>query len=58
MLKFYQFFRKVLLQIYFGSGAAQIWNDFFQILFPIRTLLKVWIRPDPDPQHWGTLGHR
>jgi hypothetical protein len=28
ILKFYQFFRKDLLQIHFGSGAARIRNDF------------------------------
>jgi hypothetical protein len=32
-----KFFRVVLLQIYLGSGAAQILNDFFRI----RILLKV-----------------
>ncbi len=28
-VKFYQFFRVVLLLIHFGSGAARIRNDFF-----------------------------
>jgi hypothetical protein len=28
IVKFYQFFSEVLLQIHFGPGAARIWNDF------------------------------
>jgi hypothetical protein len=45
--KFYQFFRVVLLQIYFGFGAARIRNVFFRI----RILRNVSFRP--DPQRWG-----
>ncbi len=37
IVKFYQFFSVVLLQIYFGSGAARIRNVFFWI----RIVLKV-----------------
>jgi hypothetical protein len=39
IVKFYQFFREVLLQIHLGPGTARIWNDFFRIR--IRILLKV-----------------
>jgi hypothetical protein len=52
MVKFYQFFRKVSLQIHFGYGAARIRNYFFRI----RTLgptKKFRMRSDPDPQHWN-----
>jgi hypothetical protein len=46
---FYQFFRIVLLQIHFGSGAARIRNEFFRIRIQISILLKV---SDPNPQHF------
>jgi hypothetical protein len=42
-MKFYQFLRIVLLQIHFGSGGAQIRNDFFRIRVRILILLKVLV---------------
>jgi hypothetical protein len=50
MVKFYQFFRRVLLKIHFGSGAAQIRNDSFWIW--IQNLLKV---SDPSGSGSTTL---
>ncbi len=40
VVKFYQFFRVVILQIHFRSGAAEIRNDFF-FRIRIRILLQV-----------------
>ncbi len=52
-LKFYPFFRVILLQISFGSGGVRIRNDFFRLHIRIKILLKVLDPyPDPDPQHW------
>ncbi len=34
IVKFYQFFTVVLLQIHIGSGAARIRNDFFPDPYP------------------------
>jgi hypothetical protein len=50
IVKLCQFFRAVLLQIHFGSGAARIriQNDFYCIR--IRIMLKV-TDPYPDSQH-------
>ncbi len=47
LVKFYQSFKVVLLQIHFESGAARIRTDLFRIR--IRILLKV-----SDPQHGAT----
>ncbi len=51
-VKFFQFFRAVLLKIHFGSVSCPDREWFFQIRF--RTCYKFRIRPDPVPQHCFT----
>jgi hypothetical protein len=55
MLKFYHFFRVVLLQIHFGSGAARIRNDFFPDPDFARSFGLNWIRIHNTGRRYNTV---